>query len=262
MECSPPLPSRTALSSVCLLPSAILLGTCLWAEDARAGCLEEEAGGGSEPSLPPSLVPPDSLGSSREAAVGLAVLPGLAMEDASLETAGAPAAVSAALGTGLAALAAAAGCAEAEGAAGAVTSAVAIAAAAAAFSAFFSACASQTKFFICCVDSCLLTDDTAAYKSGLAYISLPPDKSSQKSRCMHNTASMDSCVRAQLDSGQHMPAHLCFLLLRILLLVLLLLSMLPLLILVLVLLLVLLVSFPVAALALLAVRVILSYSKV
>jgi len=71
----------------------------------------------------------------------------------------------------------------------------------------------------------------------------------------------DSCVRAQVDSGQNMPAHLCFLLLRILLLVLLLLSMLPLLVLVLVLLLVLLVSFPVAALALLAIRVILSYSK-
>lgn len=78
---------------------------------------------------------------------------------------------------------------------------------------------------------------------------------------MHNTASVESCVRAQLGSGQHKLPHLCFLLLRILLLVLLLLFMLPLLVLVLVLLLVLLVSFPVAALALLAVRVILSYSK-
>ncbi|KAA6416487.1 MAG: hypothetical protein FRX49_13547 [Trebouxia sp. A1-2] len=65
--------------------------------------------GGSEPSLPPSLGPPDSLGSSREEAVGLAVLPGLAMEDASLETTGAPAAV----GTGLAALTAVTGCTDA-----------------------------------------------------------------------------------------------------------------------------------------------------
>ena len=123
------------MSSTSLLPSAILLGTCLVAEEARAGCLEEEVGGGSEP----SLVPPDSLGSGREGAVGLAVLFGLAMEDASLETAGAPAAVSTALGTGLAALAAATGCKPAE------TSAVALSAAAAAFSAFFSACASQVN---------------------------------------------------------------------------------------------------------------------
>ena len=69
-------------------------------------------------------------------------------------------------------------------------------------------------------------------------------------------------MTAQVDRGQHIPAHLCFLLLWILLFVLLLLSMLPLFILVLVLLLVLLVSFPVAALALLAVRVILSLKNV
>lgn len=106
----------------------------------------------------------------------------------------------------------------------------------------------------------------AEYGHAIAYVSLPPDKSAQKSTCMHNTASKDSYMRGQLDSGQHMPAHLCFLLLRILLLVLLLLSMLPLLLvflllLVLVLLLVLFMSFPMAALALLAIRVILSYSK-
>ena len=188
--------------------------------------------------------------------MGLAVLPGLAMEDASLETAGAPAAVSAALGTGVAAVT---GCTDAVGS---VISAVATAAAAAAFSAFFSACAPHTNSFICQVDNCLLTDDMTKYKSEIAYISLPPDKSTQKSTCMHNTASMDSCLRANLDSRQHMPPHLGFLLLGILLPVLLPLSMLPLLILVLVLLLVLLVSFPVAALALLAVRVILPYSKV
>lgn len=144
------MPSRTALSSASLLPSAILLGTCLGAEEARAGCLEDEAAGGSEPSLPPSLGPPDSLGSSREEAVGLAVLPGLAMEDASLETTGAPAAV----GTGLAALTAVTGCTDAVVA---VMLAVATAVAAAAFSAFFSACVSQMKNFVCRVDNCLLT---------------------------------------------------------------------------------------------------------
>ena len=160
------------MSSTSLLPSAILLGTCLGAEEARAGCLEEEAGGGSEPSLPPSLVPPDSLGSGREGAVGLAVLPGLAMEDASLETAGAPAAVSTALGTGLAALAAATGCKEAE------TSAVALSAAAAAFSAFFSACASQmnpssavlTVFLLIC--AC----HVSRYGNAVAHNSLPPEQ--------------------------------------------------------------------------------------
>ncbi len=77
----------------------------LEAEEARTGRLEE-AGGGSDPSLPP--VP---LGSSPGGALGLALLPCLEMEDASLATGGAAAAgaadVSAALGTTTAASAAA-----------------------------------------------------------------------------------------------------------------------------------------------------------
>lgn len=108
-------------------------------EEARAGGLAEAARGGSDD----SLAPPEILDSSLGGPAGL--LP-LAMEEASLGTAGAAAAVSAALGTGSAASAAAAGCKEAGEEAGlAVASAETAAAAAAAFSAFFSACGREGK---------------------------------------------------------------------------------------------------------------------
>ncbi len=105
------------------------------------------------------------------------------MEDASLETAGAPAAVSAALGTGLAALAAATGCMEAEIAAGAVTSAVALSAAAAAFSAFFSACASQMKPSSAVLINPLLIRacHVSRYGNAIAHNSLPTGQSYYRS---------------------------------------------------------------------------------
>lgn len=108
-------------------------------EEARASGLAEAAGGGSDD----SLAPPEILDSSLDGPAGL--LP-LAMEEASLGTAGAAAAVSAALRTGSATSAAAAGCKEAGEEAGlAVASAETAAAAAAAFSAFFSACRRESK---------------------------------------------------------------------------------------------------------------------